>query len=263
MEKLSPQQVNFEAFRCELNNFEVNEIENYEQKLIHFEELADFEKNDLACAIYNDTKKNPKERKLKAMRIWENLNSANSLLNLATAYFLHDENQRGYEILKKSANMGNKTAQLRIGYCLLMGIGVKPNLKQACTIFKKLAQDKIPDAVYFTGATYMLNEDFVTADKDKANKLLMWSLAHGCKFALFEHGMTLLTTKNDKKEALKYIMQAADKNEVRAMMWLAIESSRGTIIPADLEKSQKYLQNCCKLRFKPALNAVKEAMSDN
>ena len=263
MKQLTPQELNYEAFRCELRVLPDIKIENYKEKLKKLNELTPAEQREVALALLQDRSVDKKQRFEQAMQIWSKLSDEVSLFYLATAYFLLKDDEDGFKYLKMSAKLGYQPAQLNLGYCTLMGVGTTPDLKKACLMFKKLSQEKIPEAVYFVGALYLLDEDFVQKDPVKARKMLLWSVENGCKFALFEHGVTLIKKPETKQKGIDLIYQAAKKQEVRAMMWLAIESARGTIIPRNLADSQYYLEKCCYLGFRPALAAVKEAQENN
>lgn len=263
MKTLTPQELNYEAFRCELRVLPDATEKDYKEKLEKISTLSSDEQREVALALLQDKTQDKKQRFERAMQIWAHLGDSTSLFYLATAYFLLKDEENGFKYLKISAKEGNLQAQLHLGYCTLMGVGTKPELKKACLIFKKLSQEKIPEAVYFVGALYMLDEDFVQKDPVKARKMLLWSVEHGCKFALFEHGITLIKKPETKKRGLDLIYQAAKKQEVRAMMWLAIESARGTIIPQNYADSKMYLEKCCYLGFRPAIAAVKEAQNNS
>lgn len=264
MKKLTPQELNFESFRCELRILPEAKIEDYSNKLNDLSALSIETQREVALALFQDKTVDKKERTSRAMEIWQKLGDDTSLLYLATAYYLINNDTKATEILRKSANLGNKQAQLRTGYATLMGVGTNPDLKKATDIFKRLAKEKLPEAVYFTGAMFLLDEeDFVQKDPQKARKLLLWSVNNGCKFAQFEHGVMLLKDENTKDDGIKFIYAAAKQQEVRAMMWLAIELARGTTIPRNIKESQKYLEKCYNLRFTPAVMALKEAMNTN
>lgn len=262
MEKFSAQQLNFEAFRCELRILPQIQLKHFQDYLDNFDRLTNEEKNNVGLHIFFDKKLDKKTRISKAISLWEKVKDSNSLLYIATAYFHLNKEDKAVEFLKESAKAGNPDAKLRIGYCNLLGVAnITPNVEKAGKIFKKLAEEKLPDAVYFLGAIFMLNEDFVTPNPEKAKKLLLWSVKHGCKFALFEQGITLVRNEKTQKIGLDLIQQAAKKQEVRAMMWLSIELAKGILFPRDLKQSQNYFEQCCALNFKPALLAIKEAMA--
>lgn len=260
MEKLTPQQLNYEAFKCELRVMPFSEITDYQPLLEKIDTLDAHTKNQVAIALYRDKKQKKETRVNQALSIWNKVHDAEAMSLISTAYFQHNDKERGVSTLREAIALGSVTAQLRAGYCTLMGIGVRPDLDKASNIFKRLAKEKVPEAVYFTGALYMMGSDTTPKDPERAKKLLMWSVEHGCKFAEFEHGVSLLQKEDTKSEGIKYIYKAAQKQEVRAMMWLAIELARGTILPRNMAESQNYMEQCYNLRFLPAVNAINEAL---
>ena len=262
MEKLTPQQLNIEAFKCELRVMPFSEVADYRPLLTNIEDLDAHLKNQVALALYRDKAVDKQERVNKAMSIWNKVGDAEATFLLSTAYFQHDKKERGVATLRRAINLGSVPAQLRAGYCTLMGIGVTPDLEKASNIFKRLAKQKVPEAVYFTGALFMMGSESTPKDPEKARKMLMWSVENGCKFAEFEHGVTLLQKPETKKEGIDYIMRAAEKQEVRAMMWLAIELARGTTLAPDIKLSQKYMEQCYNLKFQPAVDAISEAIAN-
>lgn len=259
MEKLTPQQLNLEAFKCELRVMPFSDIKHYREVLAD-PNASNHEKNLAGISLYRDKNVDKAKRVNEAMGVWAKIDDGEANFLLSTAYFQHNKKDEGVERLRKAVKLGNVPAQLRAGYCTLMGIGVAPDLVKAAKVFKRLATEKVPEAVYFTGALYMMGSEVTPADPEKAKKLLMWSVKNGCKFAEFEHGVTLLAKPETREEGIKYIYSAGEKQEVRAMMWLAIELARGTVVKKDLTASQKYMEQCFALRFKPAVDAVNEAI---
>lgn len=263
MEKLTPQQLNYEAFRCELRVMPHSEISDYQSMVANLKDYDAHTQNQIGIALYNDKAVKKEMRVNRAMRIWHDVGDAEATFLLSTAYFQYNDKERGVETLREAIKLGSVPAQLRAGYCTLMGIGVEPNLEKAANIFKRLAKDKVPEAVYFTGALYMMGSETTPRDPEKARNMLMWSVENGCKFAEFEHGVSLLQKEQTKAEGADFIRRAADKQEVRAMMWLAIELARGTILPRDIAASQKYMEQCYNLRFQPAVDAINEALKNS
>lgn len=259
MEKLTPKELNLEAFKCELRVMPFSDVVDY-RAVLENPQADNHSKNMAGISLYRDKSVDKAKRVNEAMGIWAKIDDGEANFLLSTAYFQHNKKDEGVERLRKAINLGNVPAQLRAGYCTLMGIGVTPDLKKASQIFKRLASEKVPEAVYFAGAMYLLDGEFGPANPEKAKKLLMWSVKNGCKFAEFEHGVTLLAKPETRAEGVEYIYRAGNKQEVRAMMWLAIELARGTILKKDLKASQHYMEQCYALRFKPAVDAVNEAM---
>ncbi len=263
MEKLTPQQLNYEAFKCELRVMPFSDIVDY-RTILNNPNYDNHTRCMAGISLYRDKSVDRAKRVNEAMGIWAKIDDAEANFLLATAYFQHNKHDEGVERLRKAVKLGSIPAQLRAGYCTLMGIGVKPDLEKASQIFKRLANEKVPEAVYFTGALYMMGSDSTPKDPEKAKKLLMWSVKNGCKFAEFEHGITLLGNEKTREEAIDYIYSAASKQEIRAMMWLAIELAHGNLIKKDLPASQNYMEQCYALHFKPAVDAVNEALrADN
>ena len=186
MEKLTPQQLNYEAFKCELRVMPFSEITDYQPLLEKIDTLDAHTKNQVALALYRDKKQKKETRVNQALSIWNKVHDAEAMSLISTTYFQHNDKERGVSTLREAIALGSVTAQLRAGYCTLMGIGVRPDLDKASNIFKRLAKEKVPEAVYFTGALYMMGSDTTPKDPERAKKLLMWSVEHGCKFAEFE-----------------------------------------------------------------------------
>lgn len=255
-------QLNNQAFLCEMRNFPSINFENISSKLAKFDSLIPEEQANIGLAYYLG--EGIKKDKTKALEIWNNLNCGLSLFYQSIDAFIKKDENNGFLKLKESAKKGNKQAFLRLGYCYVMGMGTPIDIERAYKIFDKLAHEKIPEAVYFVGAMQMLpGQDFIEFNIEKAQQKLLWSAEHGCKFAEFEQGMLLLNnakSEEDKQKALRLVKQSAEKQEVRAMMWLAIEYSRGIILPINKELAEKYMEKCIKLDFEPAVLAFKEAL---
>ncbi len=260
MENLSPQELNLEAFKCELRVMPNSYVINYKEVLSNPKSDAHL-RNMAGVSLYYDKKVDKAERVNDAMRIWADIDDGEANLLLSAAYFQNSKKNEGVERLRRAIKLGNIQAQLRAGYCTLMGIGVKSDINKAANIFKRLATQKVPEAVYFTGALYLVKNDVTPLDPEKAKKLLMWSVKHGCKFAEFEHGISLLAKPETKAEGIEYIYRAGRQQEVRAMMWLAIELAQGTILEKDMDASQEYMQKCITLKFKPAIDAINEVIN--
>ncbi len=262
MEQLTPQQINYEAFKCELRIMPEIKSIDYSAQLNSIDSLSAEEKRNLAGQIFVDKKQSKETRTKNAIKLWHAVNDDISLLYSATAYFIANKPEYGFKDLVKSAKLGNNQATLRLAYCHLMGIGTTLNVDKACELFKRLAHDKIPDAVYFMGAMFLIDTINKKSNPTKAKTYLDWSIQHGCKFALFEHGATLLKSEESKNKGIEYIIKAAKKQEVRAMMWLAIELTRGETVPRDIKAAQRYLEKCYNLGFKPAVDAVTEVINE-
>ncbi len=255
-------EINTQAFLCEMRCFPSCDFTNIEKKNENFDTLSPKEKAEVGLAYFKGIKL-PKDKE-KAVEIWTKNQCAESLLYLSVYDFIKKNNEKAFQDLHSSANLGNKEALLRLGYCYIMGIGVTIDINKAYKIFENLAHQRVPEAVYFVGATQMLpGQSLIEYDVEKAQQKLLWSVEHGCKFAEFEHGVVLLGKAKNKEEqsrAIEYITRAAQKNEVRAMLWLAVEYSVGNLVEKDLKKSEYYMQQCIKLEFPPAVEAFKVAL---
>ncbi len=253
--------VNAQAFICELRAFPKIEIKKVEKA--DLKNLTSDERADLATEIYQKGESG----RAPAMNIWLREECANSKLYLAIDAFRRGDDVFGANLLEISGNMGNKTALLRFAYCLTMGIGVEPEIERAYKIYESLAREKVPCAVYFVGALQLLpDQNFIKCDTEKAQQKLMWSVNHGCKFAQFEQGVVeIRSAKNDaeRERGLDLIKKAAEQNEVRAMLWYAIELVKGKIVQRDTNLAENYLKKCVLLGFEPAVNAVKHSQSEN
>jgi len=254
--------INIQAFRCEMRSIPLPKIKLDEEKLKAIATLSPKEQADLATFIYLG--EGVKADKDKARDIWEKANTDNAHLYQSADMFRLKKLSEGFKFLQKAANEGNKTAQLRFAYCLLMGIGTDVNIDKAYKIFDKLAHEKIPCAVYFVGAIQLMpGQNFITPNKERAQEKLMWSVKNGCKFALFEQGAIQYSNaknQSEKNEAYALIKKAAEQNEVRALLYYAVSLAKGEDIKQDLALAEKYLQRCVDLGFEPAIEAMKETI---
>ncbi len=254
-------EINIQAFRCEMRSIPLLKIK-IDEKLKNIDSLTPTEQADVAAFIYLG--EGTKADKDAARAIWKKCDTPNSYLYQSADCFRTKKLSDGFRCLQKAANAGNKTAQLRFAYCLLMGIGTEVNLDKAYKIFDKLAHEKIPCAVYFVGAIQLMpSQNFITPNKERAQEKLLWSVKNGCKFALFEQGAIQYSkakNQSEKNEAYSLIKKAADQNEVRAMLYYAVSLAKGEDIKQDLELAEKYLQRCVDLGFEPAIQAMKETI---
>ena len=255
-------EINIQAFRCEMRSIPSPKIKFDKAKLDNIDSLSPAEQADFAVFYYLG--EGVKADRKKAVEIWKKADTESAHLYLSAELFRTKKLTDGFKMLQKAANEGNKTAQLRFAYCLLMGIGTDINIDKAYKIFDKLAHEKIPCAVYFVGAIQLMpNQNFITPNKERAQEKLMWSVKNGCKFALFEQGAIQYSqakNQTEKNEAYALIKKAADQNEVRAMLYYAVSLARGEDIKQDLELAEKYLQRCIDLGFEPAIAAMKESI---
>ena len=253
---------NSQAFTCEMRTFPAVEFSHIVEKALTLDTLSPSDKAKVGLAYYTGFE--IKKDRAKAIEIWQNDAGADSLFYLSVDAFLNNKDRQGFKYLHDSAKLGNKQAFLRLGYCYIMAIGVEGDAERAYRVFDKLAREKVPEAVYFVGAMQMLpSQPFVEFNPESAQQKLMWSVQHGCKFAQFEQGIVLLrNAKNEaeKQQAVKLIKSAGEKQEVRAMMWLAVESIKGEYFPVDRERAEKYMSQCIKLGFEPAVTAFKKAL---
>ncbi len=255
-------EINIQAFRCEMRSIPIPKIKIDETKISNISSFSPAEQSDLAALLYLG--EGIAADKKKAREIWQRVDNDTAHLYLSADFFRLKKLPEGFKLLQKAANEGNKTAQLRFAYCLLMGIGTEINIDKAYKIFDKLAHEKIPCAFYFVGAIQLMpNQNFITPNKERAQEKLMWSVKNGCKFALFEQGAIQFSqakNQTEKNEAYALIKKAADQNEVRAMLYYAVSLAKGEGIKQDLELAEKYLQRCVELGFEPAIEAMKETI---
>lgn len=255
---------NSQAFICEMRVFPAVEISCVGDKAQNIDNLSPMEQALVGLAYYKGFEL--KKDTARAVEIWQKNKNADSLLYLSVDAFLNKHDRQGFEFLHDSAKLGNKLAFLRMGYCYILGIGVEPNAERAYKIFDKLAHDNVPEAVYFVGAMQMIpGQKFVSADPKSAQQKMLLSVQLGCKFAEFEQGIVQLRcakNEEEKQQAIKLIKNAGEKQEVRAMLWLAIELTKGNYLPKNTERAEKYMTQCIKLGFEPAVTAFKKAIQD-
>ena len=255
-------EINIQAFRCEMRSIPQPKMKFDSEKLKNVEKLTPAEQSEIAALLYLG--EGVTADKKTAREIWKKADNDTAHLYLSADLFRTKKLSDGFKMLQKAANEGNKTAQLRFAYCLLMGIGTEANLDKAYKIFDKLAHEKIPCAVYFVGAIQLMpTQNFITPNKERAQEKLMWSVKNGCKFALFEQGAIQYSqakNQSEKNEAYALIKKAAEQNEVRALLYYAVSLAKGEDIKQDLELAEKYLQRCIELGFEPAIEAMKESI---
>ncbi|MBO5102936.1 MAG: hypothetical protein J6C13_02465, partial [Clostridia bacterium] len=66
MKKLTPQELNFESFRCELRILPEAKIEDYSNKLNNLSALSIETQREVALALFQDKKVDKKERTSRA-----------------------------------------------------------------------------------------------------------------------------------------------------------------------------------------------------
>ncbi len=262
MENKNLVEINIEAFKCEMRTFPYEKITAPEKLVADLNTLSPADKNKAGLALYlgHGIPRDPE----RAKQIWLDTNDAEAKLYLSVDKFLENDLNKGVIYLAEASKLGLPTAQLRYAYCLILGIGVEANLENAYKIFKKLANEQVPCAVYFLGAMHMTREQtLVEYDPKRAQELLDWSVSHGCKFAQFEQGVVdLRKAKTDAaiKQAYGLIAAAAEQYEPRAMFYYSLALARGDQIEKNTVLAQEYLDRCLDLGFSPAVDAVKEAV---
>ena len=92
---------------------------------------------------------------------------ANDLLNQAYTLYSHGDIAASTELLRQSAMLGNKWAQLYYGERLQNGFGTDRDPSEAVKWLRKSAKKKCPEAYYQLGVCYE-NGEGVERDPDEA-----------------------------------------------------------------------------------------------
>ena len=122
--------------------------------------------------------------------------TSSSLYNDGMDYLsgAHDrplDHTKAFECFKKSADMGNENAQIRVGFCYQNGTGVEQNKAEAVKWYRKAAEQGNASAQCLLGDCYCKGNG-VEQDKEEGARWLHKSAQQGfegAKDVLREHGL--------------------------------------------------------------------------
>ncbi len=208
---------------------------------------------------------NIEEDEAQALKFWKiagNLGEPNAYLELSADSFTLNDNKEGFDYLTKAAEQGVRTAQFRLVYCYLFGIGVEKDEQKAFNLITQLAKLQNADALYWLASIYIHdNGNFVQQNIDYGLELLTRSANKGCKFAEFEQGFLLYSSninKQDKQNGLEMLKKAADKSEPRAMFVLSKLLNEGIDVEKNQQKALEFLLKSAKSGYQPAINYLND-----
>lgn len=198
----------------------------YLSALIDFAKLkinhGEIEKAKLYLQKALETSDNPEPFYLYGKLLLENQNKKKS------------EVQKAIGLLKRAADQEYAPAENLYGVCLIDGIGVKKNAKEAATYFEKAANSNLPEGLFNHGL-----ELYKKYQNDKKKKKASPSSKSLKNFPL-SHSMSLShfpdvddTFSSLLRNALSYIEEAANRELIEAADYLAPLISDSTIAQAE------------------------------
>lgn len=190
-------------------------------------------------------------------------NEPNAILEYSVCLFENGKHEEGFKCLLKASKLGNAIAIFRTALCYLNGIGCAEDVKKGTDLLKMLAEKNEPNALYFYSTMLEFGSEEIKADKQKSKELLQKSFELGSSFAKTDVGLKAYMagkTNEERADALRLVEEGAEDGDVRAMCIMAIVYAKGENgVPADIEKSQKYLALSYEANFPIAVKIVEEA----
>jgi uncharacterized protein len=146
-------------------------------------------------------------------------------LRIAATLF---DSERYEDALKKYrvlAELGNITAQLRLGWMYHAGQGVERNLTEAQKWYEKAATTESPQAQFYLGTLYRAKGEY-----QQAFEWLKRSASQGYSPAMYFLGQLYCVGEGvelNRAKAFQYFEQAADKGHLFAQRNIAREMIKG------------------------------------
>ncbi|MBF0186717.1 MAG: SEL1-like repeat protein [Magnetococcales bacterium] len=141
-----------------------------------------------------------------------------------------ERQNREFDTLKLKAQQGDAKAMMQVGERLESGTGIKQNLTQAISWYKKAAELNIPNAQYRVGIAYKTGEG-APIDLETAAKWFRRAAEANNPQAQVELGLLLESSKDPKlkAEALTWFEKAAQKGVAQAQykMGHAFQTGQG------------------------------------
>lgn len=182
-------------------------------------------------------KMNKHKKALKLFTIAANAGNEDAALTLAQKY-MHGENvdkdsNKAISYLNFCINKGNPKGYVQAGYGYLYGLIGEENVDEAKKWFKKAADKKDEEGMWFLGFIAERNQDYKEALKwyEKAAEL-------GSTESVYSIGEVRLITDSNPDKALKYLKDAASQGHVRAMAKLGMHYEN----EKDYDNAFKYLK---------------------
>lgn len=140
---------------------------------------------------------------------------------------------------------GSIEAMYRYSFFLLMGNGVKKNLKKG-NEFLKIVADKGYVSGILTYGVNLIYGNGIKRNKKEGLRYLKIGCEKGLIEAMFYYSVAILedkiTSSDEQKEAIKYIKIAIDHDHVKAMNMYGTFLLRGQNVEKNVEKAMHYLK---------------------
>ena len=152
-------------------------------------------------------------------------------------YYKKDE-KRAFQCLKNADELGDARAAYLIGRKYRLGLGVKPNEKQAIRYFFKAA-----DRGYLKAEYQLAVACFTAGQPDEGAAALKRCFEGGIREAGYDYAMCLLYgdgLKKDIKEAVRILEELAADGDEDAAAKLAFMYRSGFKVDRDEEKAKVY-----------------------
>lgn len=159
-------------------------------------------------------------------------------------------NAKGMLHLRRSAEMGNASAQFDLGRTLFQDKNSPAKRKEAVVWLEKAAQQDERRAQAFLGNMYYYGE-FVPVDYVKALPLLMRAADKGDSFAQYTLGLAYIDGNGiakDERKAFSWLEKSASQNRASAQYFLGLMYLDGTGTPVNEEKGIRFAQRIGKDR---------------
>lgn len=177
-----------------------------------------------------------------------------ALVEQAWAAIEAEDYETAVPLLQKAADLGDATAQRRLGTCYGAGLGIQRDEKEAVRYFQLAADQGDIPAKYNLAFCY-LEGTGVAQDMGKAEELLLSCADQGDAESQYALGYCYFDgdyLKQDYEKASRYLQLAADQGIDEACYYLGLCYKNGWGVEPDDKKAADYLQRAADQGVTPA-----------
>ena len=156
------------------------------------------------------------------------------------------------DLLLKMQNLNEKEVDSKI--CYIMGLfHLKNEDENGMNYITDAVNQNNPDAQNFLGCCH-LNGNYLEKDDQKAIHYFQLAANQNHSIASFNLGLIYCENQNDMAKGFKYIMQAADQNEAKALNYIGYLYLNGIYVQKNVNKGINYIKraadnNCAEAHF--------------
>lgn len=151
----------------------------------------------------------------------------------------------------KAAEEGDVDAQLSVGMCYYVGIGVETNMEVAVKWFRKAAEQEYASAQYALGFCYMYGQG-VDTNKSEAVKWYRRAAERGWTEAQVDLGVSYVNgtgVEQDLVEAVKWFRKAAEQEDAVAQAILGMTYENGKGVETNRTEAVKWYRKAAEQSF--------------